>query len=162
MEQKRQEIIAQLERMKEGAASSLKNGGEYYVMHAECAARFADNVMELLAAEPAEGIYRLTIEEKGKQGDQVDCKAFVLISVNPNGKTINVRGRRAGQLEEFLGVYFALKKEMEGMERLVPELPAFCKIMKEIAGTFNIGFTGDENGDLLWRTLPTDEVDDET
>ena len=49
MEEKKANLLEQLERMKEGATNSLANGGEYYIMHAECAVKFATNAIKVLA-----------------------------------------------------------------------------------------------------------------
>lgn len=48
MNEKKEALLEQLERMKEGATNSLANGGEYYIMHAECAVKFATEAIELL------------------------------------------------------------------------------------------------------------------
>ena len=49
MEEKKANLLEQLERMKEGAEDLQKKGIKYYAMHAECAVKFATEAIELLA-----------------------------------------------------------------------------------------------------------------
>ncbi len=49
MEEKKANLLEQLERMKEGAEDLQRQGIKYYTMHAECAAKFATEAIELLA-----------------------------------------------------------------------------------------------------------------
>ena len=49
MEEKKANLLEQLERMKEGAEDLQRQGIKYYAMHAECAVKFATEAIELLA-----------------------------------------------------------------------------------------------------------------
>ena len=48
MEQKRQKVLEQLERMREGAKKLVDDGIKYYAIHATCALEFAELAIEVL------------------------------------------------------------------------------------------------------------------
>ena len=50
MEEKKANLLEQLERMKEGAEDLQRQGIKYYAMHAECAVKFATEAIEVLTA----------------------------------------------------------------------------------------------------------------
>ncbi len=55
MEQKRQKVLEQLERMREGAKKLVDDGIKYYAIHATCALEFAELAIEVLTNPTEKG-----------------------------------------------------------------------------------------------------------
>ena len=70
MNEKKEALLEQLERMREGAEDLQRQGIKYYAMHAECAVKFATEAIELLA-ETNRRFFRFVLWDKSQQGHRV-------------------------------------------------------------------------------------------